>query len=125
MKSDAEDDGKSIALGSYEIAAILYHADASALRAGSFYELQILAETQRYLDWLYRNQADAQKLIVPDGSRQIFDSAEKLSGLLSLSVEMDELLKEVAQEQNVVLRFGAPTLDQSREAVAKLYIPAA
>ena len=125
VKSDAEEDGKTIALGSYEIAAILYHADARALRAGSLYELGILAETQRYLDWLYRNQTEAQKLIVPDGSRAIFDSAEKLSGLLRLSVEMDELMNEVGQEQNVLLRFGTPTLDQSREAVAKLYIPAA
>jgi hypothetical protein len=125
VKSDAEEDGRTIGLGSYEIAAILYHADAAALRAGSFYELQILAETQRYLDWLYHNKSEAQKLIVPDGSRQIFDSADKMSGLLTLSVEMDELMKEVGQEQNVLLRFGTPSLQQSREAVAKLYIPAA
>jgi hypothetical protein len=125
VKSDAEEDGKTIALGSYEIAAILYHADAAALRAGSLYELEILAEAQRYLDWLYHNKSEAQKLIVPDGSRQIFDSPDKLSGLLTLSVEMDELMKEVAPEQNALLRFSTPSLQQSREAVAKLYIPAA
>lgn len=125
VKADAEEDGTTIALSSYEIAAILYHADVTAMQTGSVYELQILGETQRYLDWLYRNPTEAQKLIVPDGSRQIFDSAEKLSGLLHLSVEIDELMKEVGQEQNVLLRFGTPTLDQSREAVAKLYIPAA
>jgi len=125
VKSDAEEDGKRIALGSYEIAAILYHADASALRAGYVYELVILAETQRYLDWLYHNQPEAQKLVVPDGSRRIFDSGEKLSGLLSLSVEMDELMKEVGKEQSELLRFGTPTLDASRAAVSQLYIPAA
>ena len=125
VKSDAEEDGKTIALGSYEIAAILYHADAAALRAGSLYELQILAEAQRYLDWLYHNKSEAQKLIVPDGSRQIFDSPDKLSGLLTLSVEIDELMKEVGLEQNALLRFSTPSLQQSRDSVAKLYIPTA
>ncbi len=123
VKSDAEEEGRNISLGSYEIAAIMYHADAAALRAGSFYELQILAETQRYLDWLSGNQEEAKNLIVPDGSRRIFDTADKLDGLLGLSAEMDDLLTEVAQEQNVLLH--APTLDQSRHAVAKVYIPAA
>jgi hypothetical protein len=125
VKSDAEGDGKSIALGSYEIAAILYHADATALRAGYVYELAILAEAQRYLDWLYHNQVEAQKLMVPDGSRKIFDSADKLSGLTSLSVEMDELMREVGKEQSPLLRSGSPTLDASRAAVSQLYIPAA
>jgi hypothetical protein len=125
VKSDAEEDGKRIALGSYEIAAILYHADASALRAGYIYELGILAEAQRYLDWLYHNQLEAQKLMVPDGSRKIFDSPDKLLGLTSLSVEMDELMREVGKEQSPILRSGTPTLDASRSAVSQLYIPAA
>ena len=110
---------------SYEIAAILYHADAAARRTGYLYELGILAEAQRYLDWLYHNQVEAQKLTVPDGSRKIFDSADKLSGLTSLSVEMDELMREVGKEQSPLLRSGTPTLDASRAAVSQLYIPAA
>ena len=61
--------------------------------------------------------------MVPDESRCIFDSADKLAALLLLSVEMDDLMKEVGQEQNVFLRFGTSTLDQSREAVSQLYIP--
>ena len=91
-----------------------HHADATALRAGYVYELAILAEAQRYLDWLYHNQLDAQKLMVPDGSCKIFDSADKLSGLTSLSVEMDELIREVGKEQSPLLRSGTPTLDASR-----------
>jgi hypothetical protein len=125
VKADAEEEGTTIALGSYEIAAILYHADVTAMQTAATYELQILAEAQRYLDWLYRNQAAAEKLWVPDGSRLIFDSADSLTGLLLLSVELDDLMKEVGREQNVLLRLGTPTLDQSREAVSKLYLPAA
>jgi hypothetical protein len=125
VKSDAEEDGRNIALGSYDIAAMLFHADATALRGGYVYELAVLAETQRYMDWLYHNPLEAQKLVVPDGSRKVFDSAEKFSALLALSVEMDELTREVAKEQSERLRYGTPTLDASRAAVSQLYIPAA
>jgi hypothetical protein len=125
VKSDAEDDGRTIALGSYDIAAMLFHADATALRGGYVYELAILAETQRYMDWLYHHPLEAQKLVVPDGSRKVFDSSDKLSALLALSVEMDELTREVAKEQSERLRYGTHTLDTSRAAVSQLYIPSA
>lgn len=47
------------------------------------------------------------------------------AGLLSLSVELYELMREAGKEQNVLLRFGMPTLDESRAAVPQLYTPAA
>jgi len=77
------------------------------------------------LDWLYQNPLEAQKLVVPDGSRKIFDTAEKMSALLRLSLEMDQLMREVGKEQNERLRYGTPTLDASRTAVSQVYIPAA
>jgi hypothetical protein len=126
VKSDAEDEGTKIALPSFDIAATMYHANLELLRSGAVYELAILAGTQLYLDWLCRNQAEAVKLRVPDGSRPIFDSAEKLAGLLALSVELDDLLKEVAKEQNPLLAQGAgPTLERARVAVADKVVPAA
>lgn len=125
VKSDAEDEGTKIALSSFDIAAIMYHADLHALSSGATYELAILAETQRYLDWLYHNKTEAEKLVVPDGSRMILDSAHKLAGLRTLSVEMDDLLREVAKEQNYILNFVAePGLVQSRDAIARALIPA-
>jgi hypothetical protein len=61
---------------------------------------------------------------VPDGSPRIFDTDAKLDGLLRLSIEMDDLLKEVAKEQDYFIRFGGePGLSESRQAVAKAYIP--
>jgi hypothetical protein len=123
VKADAEEDGKAIALPSFDIAATMYHADLNALRSGYVYELSVLAEAQRYLDWLYKNEPEARKLLVPDGSRPIFDSAEKISGLLSLSVEMDHLLKEVAREQST--RRGIPAgvnLPQNRAILAESYV---
>ncbi|HVZ19089.1 MAG TPA: hypothetical protein VG897_18370, partial [Terriglobales bacterium] len=87
------------------------------------YELAILVETQRHLDWLYHNRSEAQKLVVPDGSRRIFDTADRLSGLLTLSSEIDDLLKEVAREQGN-LSFE-PSLQMAREILANGYVPAA
>lgn len=48
-----------------------------------------------------------------------------MSALVSLSPEMDELMREVAKEQNERLRYGTPRLDASRTAVSQVYIPAA
>ncbi|PQA78364.1 hypothetical protein [Rhodoferax sp. TS-BS-61-7] len=95
VKADADRD---IQLSSYDIAAVMYHADTNALRMGQFSELAVLSETQRHLDALYRDQDTARKLLVPDGSRAIFDSAEKIGWLYQLSLEMDELLDNVYQE---------------------------
>lgn len=97
-KSVKADSDRNIQLSSYDIAAIMYHADMSALRLGRYSDLAVLAETQRHLDALYRDSAAASRLWVPDGSRVIFDAAEKRDWLLLLSAEMDDLLRNVYQE---------------------------
>jgi hypothetical protein len=126
IKSDAEDDGTQIQLPSFDLASTMYHADRAALRLGAGYELAILAETQRYLDLLSRNIQYAVTLSVPDGSRRIFDTAEKLRGLQALSKELDDLLFEVANEQFANLRLGRKlTLPEIRDAVSKVYMAAA
>lgn len=123
VKNDAQEEGKTINLSSFDIAAAMYHADLGALRAGYTYELAILAETQRHLDWLTMNEAEAKKLRVPDGSRAIFDTAEKLAALRTLSLEMDDLAKEVAKEQRPSLAYSDYSLSESRTALASAYIP--
>jgi hypothetical protein len=126
VKNDAEEENDtSITLPSFDIAATMYHADRRALSAGAAYELAILAEAQRFLDYLTMNQSEAVKLRVPDGSRVIFDTPQKLAGLRALSVEMDDLLREVAKEQSQSLAFGKPTLEQARAAVGGIFIAAA
>lgn len=124
VKADAEADGTAISLPSFDIAAVMYYADLDALRTGYVYELAILAETQRHLDALYCNQEYAKTLIVPDGSRPIFDKPEKLKGLLNLSLEMDDLIREVSKEHDSRLALlDTPLLPNSRTAVASVYIP--
>jgi hypothetical protein len=97
-KTVKADSDRNIGLSSYDIAAIMYHANMDALRTGQYSDLAVLAETQRHLDALYRDKTLASGLWVPDGSRLIFDSADKHDSLLFLSLEMDTLLKSVYEE---------------------------
>jgi hypothetical protein len=97
-KNIKADSDRNITLPSFDIASLMYHANLNALRQGSYYELSILAETQRHLDQLACDHDLAKTLYVPDGSRLIFDTKEKLQGLNELSYDIDELLNAVYSE---------------------------
>lgn len=121
VKADSVEEGTSIPFPSFDIAATMYHADMQALKIGYLYELRILAETQRHLDYLYHNEAYAKSLPVPDGSRIIFDTQEKYEGLKKLSIEMDDLVREVAKEQRPGLILETETaLQTSRDSISSL-----
>lgn len=120
LKAELEAEGQSVPISSFDIASVMYHANMTSLTVGSLYELAILAETQRHLDYLWNNKDMARQLVVPDVSRFIFNEEEKFTGLLHLSLAMDNLLREVAKEQNYLLKLSEkPMLDASREAVMK------
>jgi len=108
-KNVKADSDRDIQLSSYDIAAIMYHADMSALALGQYSDLAVLTETQRHLDALCRDPVAAGRLWVPDGSRMIFDKSEKRDWLLQLAMEMDDLLQNVYQENfpNLV-PYGSP-----------------
>jgi hypothetical protein len=101
VKADADHD---IALPSFDLAAIMYHANIGALAISAYGDLAVLAETQRHLDYLYHHQDEAKQLDVPDGTRRIFDSEAKLTALAQLSYEIDELQRAVATEHEGILR---------------------
>jgi hypothetical protein len=123
IKAELEAEGRSVNLSSFDLASIMYHANMGHLTAGYVYELAILAETQRYLDYLWIYKDEARRLRVPDGSRAIFDTESKFDGLLAISCALDELMREVAKEQNYALSFQVkPGLQESRNAVMQLYI---
>lgn len=125
VKADAADDGTKIELSSYDIASALWHADMVALTVGITNELAILAEATRFLDDLVRRQSYARTLRVPDDSRFIFDSDEKLEALRLLSLEMDDLSERVAREQSKTpWQWQSPTAAPIFEELKKAYIPA-
>lgn len=116
VKSDSDRD---IQLSSYDIGAIMYHADTTALSgiAGIPNELAVLAETQRHLDTLWQNPVWAETLYVPDGRRKIFDTPEKRGWLLALSMEMDELLANVFSESAPGQLWSSLTPARKREVI--------
>ncbi|MGF6773794.1 hypothetical protein P3T18_006308 [Paraburkholderia sp. GAS199] len=121
-KSVKADSKRDIGLSSYDIAAVMYHADMAALSVGRYSDLAVLSETQRHLDALYRDPGAAGRLWVPDGSRVIFDSAEKRDWLLSLSLEIDELLANVVQENFSSLLPNGISQSVQRELVKALQV---
>ena len=101
----------------------MYHADMNALRSGALFKLSVLAETQRFLDYLYHNPTYAKSLIVPDGSRRVLDTERKYEGVKALSFEIDALVKDVAKEQSEAFRKSpTATMEEARYALANAVI---
>lgn len=123
VKADAIEEGAKIPLPSFDIASAMWHADVGALAAGSVYELAIVAEAVRHLDFLARNIAHAKTLMVPDGSRQIFNTSEKLEALIQLSIEMDDLALQIGREQDRLLHHVQPSLRQIEEVLRRSVVP--
>jgi hypothetical protein len=124
VKADAESDGTKIELTSYDIASVLWHADVVALRVGVTYELAILAEATRFLDDLVRREAYARSLRVPNNSRYIFDTEEKIECLRLLSLEMDDLSERVVREQAKLLNhLQALNRERIFEELRKAQVP--
>ncbi len=123
VKADAIDEGAKIPLPSFDIASAMWHSDLGALAAGSVYELAIVAEATRYLDYLARNTAHARTLMVPDGSRPIFNTPEKVEALIQLSLEMDDLALQIGREQDRLLHHVQPSLRQVEEVLRRSVVP--
>ena len=122
VKNDAQNEGTEVNLPSFDIAALLYHANQNALMAGQVYELAILQEAQRFFDWCHRNMEQAKLFKTPDGSRIVLDNADKVRAVTALSIELDDLAREVAKEQSSALRYITPTWDQVDDTLRKSYI---
>ena len=119
VKCDAD---REIALTSFDVASLMYHADLTALARGSVYELGILAEAERFLDFLFHNPGTANALKVPDGSRLILDTQAKRDALTALSLELDALGMEVTKEQTAAYRLYDPDLATVRRVLSETYI---
>lgn len=98
LKNLKKDSSQNIKLTSYDIAALIWHVQDESLRKPYYLELSLVAETQKYLQFLVDNPSYARSLDVPDQSRRIIDSPEKLTSLQQLKAEVDELAVDLAQE---------------------------
>lgn len=126
LKADLGEEGIKLDLPSFDLAALLFHADIAGLAKGQIYELAILAEVQRFLDVIYHQADFAFSLRTPDGTRTIFDSQAKYDAAKRLSVHMDDLLSEVAAENDLVYASQSQrTMARGRAIASSTYIPSA
>lgn len=103
LKNIKRDSSYDIKLTSYDIAGLIWHLDNNALNKPYYLELSLVAEVQKYLQFLIDNPIYAKSLNVPDESRKILDSNEKLQSIGWLKLELDELLEDIARELNPFL----------------------
>jgi hypothetical protein len=125
VKNDAVNQDGASKLPSFDIAALLYHADVGTLALGRTHELAVLYEAQRFIDWCWSNKEISRQLRTPDGLRPVLNTEAKFEGLLTVSCELDALVKEVVREQSPSLRGLDPTGTQIRDVLRSSVVPAA
>lgn len=98
LKADSKEEGLNIELSSYDIASLMYHADVNNLKHSTYYELAVLVETHRWLNYLAHNRDIAMQLDVPNRTRRIFESASSYEEFLKLKEMINSLVTEVLRE---------------------------
>ncbi|WP_278497643.1 hypothetical protein [Pantoea vagans] len=98
LKADIKEEEKEIALSSYDIASIMFHADVDNLRHNYFYELAVLVEIHRWLNYLCNNRDYAMQLDVPNKTRKIFENDASFSALHDLTDIVNNVVNEVLSE---------------------------
>lgn len=93
----------------------MWHFDTVALIQPGNRELALLAVALAHLDSYAGNYEQTRKLMTPDGSRNIIDTAQKFLELIRLRNEVDALAQDVAQE--VSPYFAGDARRKLREAV--------
>ncbi len=120
LKNDS-DYANLIQLSSYDIASLVWHFPVSSLQVIDSKELTLLAASRLHLTWCAANKAAVMDLQTPDGTRKIIDSDAKFVGLQLLSLEVDQLTEDVAED----LKGNGLILGQtSEERLRRAYIAA-
>lgn len=120
LKNIKRDSAYDIKLTSYDIAGLIWHLDNDALNKPYYLELSLVAEMQKYLQFLIDNPDYAKAFDVPDQSRKIIDTPEKLQSIRYLKADIDELAVGIAQEINPMI-VNSPILIQQRLMEAKVF----
>ena len=90
---------KAKSLTSYDIAAIAYSMNES-LYCSQYLPLMLLENLRSYLLNILHDNYERNSLIVPDGSRNIFNTNEKVEALRILYNEVNELAESVHKSIN-------------------------
>jgi hypothetical protein len=124
IKKDAEAEGTKVELSSYDVAALMWHCDPTALNHPAYRELALLDVAQSHLEYLADNPSVARGLWTPDGSRRILDDENKIKALGVLAAEVSSVHEDVGRSLiNAANYFG---IDRSmmRRALRDSFIAA-
>lgn len=121
LKNLKADTDRAIDLSSYDIAALMWHADNALITVQPGYELAVLAGTDAHLSQLASDYARTAQLMTPDNTRKIIDRPDKFTALVALSaevsaladtvlVELQPLRKTILDEQDAVRRYLRETV---------------
>jgi hypothetical protein len=95
LRYDAE---QSIDLSSYDITAIAWHMTEQELSVSFGMDLLLVEQARQHLRYIIDNENYRNKLKVPDGSRLIYDKADKLIATIELYKEIDKLAQDIYKE---------------------------
>ncbi|MEF3073687.1 hypothetical protein V2P20_01470 [Methylobacter sp. Wu1] len=84
-------------LSSYDLAAIGYHMNRD-LQLPAYMRLGLVEKTRSHLSLLLAVREYRELLSVPDGTRKIFDAAEKTEALEILAKEVEDLAVSIFKE---------------------------
>jgi hypothetical protein len=98
LKADAD---KKINLSSYDIAAIMYHMEQSRYLT-SRSPLRLISNSLEYIRSLYEQDAIRNSLMVPDGSRKIFQEGGATKGDLALLIiELINIYEDILDDLKI------------------------
>lgn len=97
--ADMDDEKKVVTkkLSSYDIAALAYHMN-DRLKMPKQFPLGLVEQSRNYLSVILNNKDLRDYMPTPDGSRKVFNSEEKVTALLYLEREMNDLAISIFRE---------------------------
>ncbi|MDD9177454.1 hypothetical protein [Aliivibrio sp. A6] len=107
--------GKAKKLSSYDLTALAYDMDGQ-LSCPSYMSLALVERLRAHLSLLVSSEMLRDRILVPDGSRKIFNKANKLEALQIISNEVNDLAeaiyKSIVPLSHMV--YDSATLNQRR-----------
>lgn len=98
LKNLRYDASSEIKLSSYDIASIAWHMTPQELAVPFGVDLLLVDRARVHLKYIIDNEVYRTKLWVPDGSRLIYDTQEKLKATAELYKEIEQLANDVYKE---------------------------
>lgn len=105
LKNLRYDADQEIDISSYDIAAIAWHMSLKELAVPYGVDLLLVERVRLHLKFILDNESYRNTLLVPDSSRQIFDTQAKIVAAWALYREVEQLSEDLARELNPLASY--------------------